>query len=61
MVATMPILASNLLAASNPATLAVWSPSNGDAVPVTDGWVDNAWDTQRRRGIDRTARSTWTV
>jgi hypothetical protein len=33
------------------------------AVPVstivTNGWVDNAWDTQRRRGIAFTARGAW--
>lgn len=44
-----------------PANLAVWSASNNDAVVVTDGWVDNAFDTQRRRGIERTARTTWAV
>lgn len=32
----------------------------GDAfVTITDGWVDNAWDTQRRRGIKPTTRSTF--
>lgn len=29
--------------------------------PITDGWVDNAFDTQRRRGEKATARTTWTV
>lgn len=29
-------------------------------VPVAGGYVDNAFDTQRRRGPDPTARSTWT-
>jgi hypothetical protein len=28
--------------------------------PVTDAWVDNAWDTQRRRGSDPTVRWTYT-
>jgi hypothetical protein len=27
-----------------------------NAVLVTNGWVDNAWDTQRRRGFDATTR-----
>lgn len=27
-------------------------------VEITDWWADNAWDTQRRRGVDATARST---
>jgi hypothetical protein len=32
----------------------------GDAmVPVTNGWVDNAWDTQRRRGLTPNARTTF--
>lgn len=28
---------------------------------VTNGWVDNAWDTQRRRGVDTTARELWSA
>jgi hypothetical protein len=27
--------------------------------PVTAGWVDNEWDTQRRRGLKATSRVTW--
>lgn len=27
--------------------------------PVTHGWVDNSWDTQRRRGPDPTSRVLW--
>lgn len=30
-------------------------------VPVKAGWVDNAWDTQRRRGVDATSRFTWSL
>lgn len=26
---------------------------------VTNGWIDNAWDTQRRRGVASTDRQTW--
>ena len=26
---------------------------------ITNGWVDNAWDTQRRRGTDPTSRTSW--
>lgn len=26
---------------------------------ITDGWVDNAFDTQRRRGPDATSRNNW--
>lgn len=38
----------------------VYSPTTGlDLTPV-GGWVDNAWDTQRRRGWDATSRINWT-
>lgn len=47
--------------------LAVYSPTLdvtgtvADAFnDVTNGWVDNAWDIQRRRGGDATIRTTWT-
>lgn len=35
----------------------VWSPTSNEAVGVARGWVDNAWDTQRRRGFAATART----
>jgi len=54
-------LATALPANSMVGNLAVWSPSDAAAVVVTDGWVDNAFDTQRRRGVERTSRTTWTV
>lgn len=45
---------------------AVLSPSRStdaledpQADEVTGGWVDDAWDTQRRRGVDRTVRNHW--
>lgn len=53
------VLTANLKAASNVSQLAVWSHVNTDAVPVTDGWVDNSWDTQRRRGVPSTSRTLW--
>lgn len=34
----------------------VWSPTGLTTTPVTDGWVDNAVDTQRRRGARYTGR-----
>jgi len=37
----------------------VWSSTDGSISPVVNGWVDNAWDTQRRRGVSSTARTTW--
>jgi len=38
---------------------AVYSAAQNGAPWVTGGWVDNAWDTQRRRGIKATTRSTF--
>jgi len=38
---------------------AVWSVKDQAAVLVDNGWVDNAWDIQRRRGIDYTSRTTF--
>ena len=37
----------------------VYSPTNNATTPVTNGWVDNAPDTQRRRGVDATERTLW--
>lgn len=52
-----------LFAAAAEASLSVvwtiWSPTNQEMVPVTDGWVDNAWDTQYRRGIESTERTVF--
>lgn len=38
----------------------VWSETNQTEVPVDNGWVDNSWDTQRRRGVDPTSRTVFT-
>lgn len=35
--------------------------ANGSWTAVTDGWCDNAFDTQRRRGIDPSTRTVWTA
>lgn len=42
-------------------TLCVWSREDHALHVVEGGWVDNAWDTQRRRGLDPTSRTSWTV
>ena len=34
----------------------IYSPTDDNAEVVWSGWVDNAWDSQRRRGIRKTAR-----
>lgn len=54
-------LAGNLKAAERPSELSIWSVTDGVAVVVRDGWVDNAYDTQRRRGVSPTARSVFEV
>lgn len=37
----------------------IWSRANGESYLVTNGWVDNALDVQRRRGNRTTVRTTW--
>lgn len=56
--------AASALLADNTTGLA-WvgvSRASGLAVtfPIAGGWVDNSPDTQRRRGINATVRTTWT-
>lgn len=45
--------------AVNELSWCVYSRTNGQARRVTGGWVDNAYDTQRRRGTDATGRGLW--
>lgn len=40
-------------------TWVVYSQKLGTGATVTNGWCDNAYDTQRRRGQDPTVRDTW--
>lgn len=40
-------------------TWCVYSRAGDAMAAVTNGWVDNAWDTQRRRGDDASTRLTW--
>lgn len=54
--------ALSLLVASNAAsdwTWAQYSPTNGIGIDVSDGWVDDEWDTQRRRGRTATYREVF--
>lgn len=46
---------------ANATTWVVYSKVSGLAIPVTDGWVDDAFDTQRRRGESATTRTEWTI
>jgi hypothetical protein len=39
----------------------VWSRLERKARSVTDWWVDNEWDVQRRRGLKATQRKTGTT
>lgn len=55
--------AAAFVAASDTATgwgWDVWSTVNNAPAAVTDGWVDNEWDVQRRRGRLSTTRNIWT-
>lgn len=57
---TVKTAAAGLLAANDAdATWRVWSELDAVSRDVTHGWVDNAWDTQRRRGVAPTARQTY--
>lgn len=40
-------------------TWVVYSGVNNSAADVQSGWVDNSFDTQRRRGVEWTARTTF--
>jgi len=40
-------------------TWVIYSPTLEEAYPVWEGFVDNAFDTQRRRGVSSTARAVW--
>lgn len=37
----------------------VYSPTDNESYPTRNGWVDNAWDTQRRRGLTYTQRGSF--
>lgn len=53
--------ATNVLNTTEDSTWCFVSQSDASAKVVTGGWVDNAWDTVRRRGPDPTARTQWGV
>lgn len=59
--------ASRFLASPDPAEplddaiLQVWSRTDAQVRDVVGGHVDNEFDTQRRRGMEATARTVWTV
>jgi hypothetical protein len=45
--------------AIGPVRWCVWSRVNHALYPITGGWMDDAFDTQRRRGIEATQRTTF--
>jgi len=58
--AELRLRASNLRGANGSGLLwYVYSDKDGLNRPVERGWVDNAFDIQRRRGPKATARTTW--
>lgn len=62
MVASMLFAGRNLTEAAAAAVTWSWvvySPTDDATYPVNNGWVDNAFDTQRRRGLQSTARGTF--
>jgi hypothetical protein len=53
----------DLKAASNASITWDWqiySPTDDRSHDIHKIWVDNAWDTQRRRGLKATTRTAWT-
>lgn len=55
-------LATQRLEGANSAVAAMvgYSPTDEEQFPIIGGWVDNEFDTQRRRQIPATSRETWT-
>lgn len=59
-VASLTTAAEALLTANTAGTTwAFHSPTRGTYNAIVGGWVDNAFDTQRRRGTDSTSRVLW--
>lgn len=51
--------AENVLGTTENVTWCLVSQADAQAKEVTGGWVDDAWDTQRRRGLAPTERVAW--
>ncbi len=56
---TLASAAGRLRDRTGPAIWSTYSTVDGAAVPVVNGWVDDAYDTQRRRGTKALVRTTW--
>ena len=64
LVATMLFAGKQLILESQASLRWTWvaySPTADQANPITNGWVDNAWDTQRRRGLYYNQRGTYSA
>lgn len=48
-------------AGSGDASWCVWSRTTHKLFPITGGFMDDAFDTQRRRGIGASTRTLWTT
>lgn len=51
----------NAIVTLTPYVLGVWSKADEVVHPIVAGYVDDAWDTQRRRGLAATLRTTFTI
>lgn len=51
-------LNADLIALTPSCRLAIWSPTRNDGEAAELAWVDDAFDTQRRRGAEPTSRTT---
>jgi hypothetical protein len=64
LVTAMQVFGAGLLsdsATSDNYEWVVYSRVNDAPVPIVGGWVDNAWDIQRRRQLDATERTTFSL
>lgn len=52
---------ANGINAIGPLYLGVWSKLDAEVWQADAGWIDNAWDTQRRRGLAATLRTQFDI
>jgi hypothetical protein len=50
---------ANVIGSTEDVRWGVVSQRDGDFKQITNLWVDNAYDTQRRRGVEPTSRVVW--
>lgn len=59
MAAAGTYLAYNATLLADGLVWSVYSRVSGNVQPITEGWVDNEFDTQRRRQVEATQRVLW--